>query len=239
MQINKLSIVVPAYNEGKTIQLVLKNVVELTLVNNIEKELIIVNDCSTDNTGEEIETFIKNNPEYTIVSYHQEVNKGKGAAIHKGISLSTGEYLIIQDADLELVPSDINMLLNEVVSTGVDIVYGSRFLDGNHKNTSFIWHILGNGFLTKLSNLFSGYRLTDMMTCYKLVPTSVIKSIDLKENRFGFEPEITMKLAKMKNLKIIEVPISYIARTKDEGKKISSKDGMRVIYCILKYKFSK
>jgi len=237
MQIKKLSIVVPAYNEGKTIQLVLKNVVELELVNGIEKELIIVNDCSTDNTKEEIEIFIKNNPKNTIKSYHQEINKGKGAAIHKGISLSTGDYLIIQDADLELIPSDINILLNEVIKTPVDIVYGSRFLVGDHQNTSFIWHILGNGFLTKLSNLFSGYKLTDMMTCYKLIPTSVIQSIQLKENRFGFEPEITMKLAKMKNLKITEVPISYIARTKDEGKKINSKDGMRVIYCILKYKF--
>lgn len=238
MEIKKLSIVIPAYNEGKTIQFVLKKVTELNLVNDIEKEIIVVNDCSTDNTGEEIDLFISNNPLQNIVAFHQEINKGKGAAIHKGIELSTGEYFIIQDADLELDPSDINVLLSEVVTTDVDIVYGSRFLVNKHQNTSFVWHILGNGFLTKLSNLFSGYRLTDMMTCYKLVPTSVIKSIYLVENRFGFEPEITMKLAKIKNLKIIEVPISYNARTKDDGKKISSKDGMRVIYCIIKYKFS-
>ena len=237
MLINKLSFIVPAYNEGNTVQLVLKNVFELSLLNDIEKELIVVNDCSTDNTGEEIELFIKNNPDYKIISYLQTVNKGKGAAIHKGISLATGEYLIIQDADLELVPSDINFLLKEVITTGIDVVYGSRFLNGNHQNNSFVWSILANRFLTRLSNLFSGYKLTDMMTCYKLIPTSVIQSIHLKEKRFGFEPEITMKLAKIKHLNITEVPISYIARTKKEGKKINAGDGIRVIYCIIKYRF--
>ena len=237
MQITKLSIIIPAYNEGKTIRNVLENVANLALVNDIEKEIIVINDCSTDNTLDEIEQFIQDNPSQPILAFYQNVNKGKGAAIHKGIQLATGDYIVIQDADLELDPTDINKLLEGLSTKNVDVIYGSRFLTKEHKNTSFIWHILGNGFLTKLSNVFTGFRLTDMMTCYKLVPASILKSIQLKENRFGFEPEVTLKLSKIKNLSIAEVPISYIARSKSEGKKINSGDGMRVIYCILKYKF--
>ena len=236
MQITKLSIIIPAYNEGKTIRHVLENVANLALVNDIEKEIIVINDCSTDNTLDEIEQFIQDNPSQPILAFYQNVNKGKGAAIHKGIQLATGDYIVIQDADLELDPTDINKLLEGLSTKNVDVIYGSRFLTKEHKNTSFIWHILGNGFLTKLSNVFTGFRLTDMMTCYKLVPASILKSIQLKENRFGFEPEVTLKLSKIKNLSIAEVPISYIARSKSEGKKINSGDGMRVIYCILKYK---
>jgi glycosyltransferase involved in cell wall biosynthesis len=236
MQITKLSIIIPAYNEGKTIRNVLENVANLALVNDIEKEIIVINDCSTDNTLDEIEQFIQDNPSQPILAFYQNVNKGKGAAIHKGIQLATGDYIVIQDADLELDPTDINKLLEGLSSKNVDVIYGSRFLTKEHKNTSFVWHILGNGFLTKLSNVFTGFRLTDMMTCYKLVPASILKSIQLKENRFGFEPEVTLKLSKIKNLSIAEVPISYIARSKSEGKKINSGDGMRVIYCILKYK---
>ena len=235
MQITKLSIIIPAYNEGKTIRNVLENVANLALVNDIEKEIIVINDCSTDNTLDEIEQFIQDNPSQPILAFYQNVNKGKGAAIHKGIQLATGDYIVIQDADLELDPTDINKLLEGLSTKNVDVIYGSRFLTKEHKNTSFIWHILGNGFLTKLSNVFTGFRLTDMMTCYKLVPASILKSIQLKENRFGFEPEVTLKLSKIKNLSIAEVPISYIARSKSEGKKINSGDGMRVIYCILKY----
>jgi glycosyltransferase involved in cell wall biosynthesis len=237
MQITKLSIIIPAYNEGKTISNVLENVANLKLVNDIEKEIIVINDCSTDNTFEEINQFIKGNPSLPILAFDQTINKGKGAAIHKGIELATGDYIVIQDADLELDPSDINKLLEGLSTKNVDVIYGSRFLTKEHKNTSFVWHILGNGFLTKLSNVFTGFRLTDMMTCYKLVPASILKSIQLKENRFGFEPEVTLKLSKIKNISIAEVPISYIARSKSEGKKINSGDGMRVIYCILKYKF--
>ena len=236
MQITKLSIIIPAYNEGKTIRNVLENVANLALVNDIEKEIIVINDCSTDNTLDEIEQFIQDNPSQPILAFYQNVNKGKGAAIHKGIQLATGDYIVIQDADLELDPTDINKLLEGLSTKNVDVIYGSRFLTKEHKNTSFIWHILGNGFLTKLSNVFTGFRLTDMMTCYKLVPASILKSIQLKENRFGFEPEVTLKLSKIKNLSIAEVPVSYIARSKSEGKKINSGDGMRVIYCILKYK---
>jgi glycosyltransferase involved in cell wall biosynthesis len=237
MQITKLSIIIPAYNEGKTIRNVLENVANLALVNDIEKEIIVINDCSTDNTLDEIEQFIQDNPSQPILAFYQNVNKGKGAAIHKGIQLATGDYIVIQDADLELDPTDINKLLDGLSSKNVDVIYGSRFLTKEHKNTSFVWHILGNGFLTKLSNVFTGFRLTDMMTCYKLVPAKILKSIQLKENRFGFEPEVTLKLSKIKGLSIAEVPISYIARSRVEGKKINSGDGMRVIYCILKYKF--
>ncbi len=237
MQITKLSIIIPAYNEGKTIHNVLENVANLALVNDIEKEIIVINDCSTDNTLDEIEQFIADNPSQPLLAFYQNVNKGKGAAIHKGIQLATGDYIVIQDADLELDPTDINKLLEGLTTKNTDVIYGSRFLTKEHKNTSFVWHILGNGFLTKLSNVFTGFRLTDMMTCYKLIPASILKSIQLKENRFGFEPEVTLKLSKIKNLSIAEVPISYIARSKSEGKKINSGDGMRVIYCILKYKF--
>ena len=239
MKINKLSIVIPVYNEEKTIKDVLHNVCALNLIHGVEKEVIVINDCSKDSSGKEIELFKEMNPESGVVIFHQQINTGKGAAIHRGIALATGDYFIIQDADLELTPSDINILLEAAIDRNYDIVYGSRFIEKTHLNTSFLWHILGNGFLTKLSNLFSGYKLTDMMTCYKLIPTNVIKSIVLNENRFGFEPEITMKLSKNKNLSITEVPISYNARSKVEGKKINSGDGLRVIYCILKYKLAR
>ncbi|MEN9999559.1 MAG: hypothetical protein RI922_2549 [Bacteroidota bacterium] len=238
MKLNKLSILIPAYNEAKTIKAVLTNVAQLNLIQGIEKELIVVNDCSTDSTAKEIEAFISEFPEVNIHSFEQAVNQGKGAAIHKGIELASGDYIVIQDADLELNPADINVLLEGLLTGNSEVVYGSRFLRKDHQNTNFVWHIMGNGFLTKLSNVFTGFKLTDMMTCYKLVPSKILKEMNLEENRFGFEPEVTLKLSKIKGLRIQEVPISYIARNKEEGKKISSKDGMRVIYCILKYAFS-
>lgn len=238
MKLNKLSILIPAYNEAKTIKAVLTNVAQLNLIQGIEKELIVVNDCSTDSTAKEIEAFISEFPEVNIQSFEQAINQGKGAAIHKGIELASGDYIVIQDADLELNPADINVLLEGLLTGNSEVVYGSRFLRKDHQNTNFVWHIMGNGFLTKLSNVFTGFKLTDMMTCYKLVPSKVLKEMNLEENRFGFEPEVTLKLSKLKGLRIQEVPISYIARNKEEGKKISSKDGMRVIYCILKYALS-
>ena len=238
MKLNKLSILIPAYNEAKTIKAVLTNVAELNLIQGIEKELIVVNDCSTDSTAQEIEAFISEFPEVNIQSFEQAINQGKGAAIHKGIELASGDYIVIQDADLELNPADINVLLEGLLTGNSEVVYGSRFLRKDHQNTNFVWHIMGNGFLTKLSNVFTGFKLTDMMTCYKLVPSKILKDMNLEENRFGFEPEVTLKLSKLKGLRIQEVPISYIARNKEEGKKISSKDGMRVIYCILKYALS-
>lgn len=239
MKLNKLSILIPAYNEAKTIKAVLTNVAQLNLIQGIEKELIVVNDCSTDSTAQEIEAFISEFPEVNIQSFEQSVNQGKGAAIHKGIELASGDYIVIQDADLELNPADINVLLEGLLTGNSEVVYGSRFLRKDHQNTNFVWHIMGNGFLTKLSNVFTGFKLTDMMTCYKLVPSKILKEMNLEENRFGFEPEVTLKLSKIKGLSIQEVPISYIARNKEEGKKISSKDGMRVIYCILKYSFKR
>ncbi|MFN5149010.1 MAG: glycosyltransferase family 2 protein [Flavobacteriia bacterium] len=239
INVQKLSIIIPAYNEEQTISAVLKNVLDLQLYGNIEKEMIVINDCSKDSTAQQIDDFAYANPDKNIISFHQPVNMGKGAAIHRGIDLASGDYIVIQDADLELEPSDINLLLEGLTKDNAQVIYGSRFLRNDHQNTKFVWHIMGNGFLTKLSNIFSGFRLTDMMTCYKLVPADILKKIELKENRFGFEPEVTLKLSKIKGLKIKEVPISYIARNKEEGKKISSKDGMRVIYCILKYFFRK
>jgi len=239
MKVKKLSIIIPAYNEGQTIRAVLKNILELPLINNIEKEIILINDCSSDTTAQEIDLFLKENPTQEIKAFHQTVNKGKGAAIHKGIELASGDYIVIQDADLELDPADINKLLEGLENSDADVIYGSRFLQKNHQKTNYIWHIMGNSFLTRMSNVFTGFHLTDMMTCYKLVPSSILKSIKLQENRFGFEPEVTIKLSKIKGLKINEIPISYIARNKEEGKKINSKDGMRVIYCILKYTFKK
>ena len=239
MNIQKLSIVIPAYNEEATIYDVLNKVFDLELINGISKEVIVIDDCSKDGTFNEIQRFQIDFQKVELLIYKQEVNQGKGAAIHKGISLATGDYLVMQDADLELNPEDINLLLVPIIEGKSDVVYGSRFLKNNHSNTSFVWHILGNGFLTKLSNVFTGFRLTDMMTCYKLVPTKYLKELQLKEERFGFEPEVTLKLSKLKNVTISEVSISYIARTKTEGKKISSKDGIRVIICILKYWFKK
>jgi glycosyltransferase involved in cell wall biosynthesis len=236
MQITKLSIIIPAFNEQSTIEEVLQRVMELPLFGHPEKEVIVINDCSTDQTGNRIDAFIAYHSIASIRAFHQPINKGKGAAIHKGIELATGDYIVIQDADLELDPNDINALLKGLSETDAKVIYGSRFLEARHSNTRFWWHIMGNGLLTRLSNIFTGIKLTDMMTCYKLIPSTVIKSLHLKENRFGFEPEVTVKLAKIKGLQIKEVPISYAARDKAEGKKINWKDGIRVMYCLLRYR---
>lgn len=238
-EINKLSIIVPAYNEEKTILSVIGLLEKINLVGETAKEIIIIDDHSKDTTSQLVREYLTQNPESPLVFYSQPVNQGKGAAIHKGIELASGNIIVIQDADLELVPEEINLLLALYLEAPNQIVYGSRFLEDKHSKTNFIWHIMGNGFLTRLSNLFSGYRLTDMMTCYKMVPAGVLKSLNLKEKRFGFEPEVTMKLSKVKSLRISEVPITYIARNKDEGKKISWKDGVKVIYCIVRYRIGK
>lgn len=234
---NKLSIIVPAYNEEKTILSVIELLEELVLIEHTEKEIIIVNDHSKDQTAELVLNYQQQHPHSPITFYSQESNQGKGAAIHKGIELASGNIIVVQDADLELVPAEINSLLAVFLQAPNRIVYGSRFLEDKHSKTNFIWHIMGNGFLTRLSNLFSGYKLTDMMTCYKMAPAALLKSLSLKEKRFGFEPEVTMKLSKVKSYSIHEVPITYIARSKDEGKKISWKDGVKVIYCIVRYRF--
>lgn len=239
-KITRLSIVIPAYNEGRTIHLILDRVADTVLINDIEKEVIIVNDCSTDNTEEAIKSYMASHPGLNIQYYKHEVNKGKGAAIHTGIQKASGEYLVIQDADLEYDPEEFNLLLKPVIRGFADVVYGSRFLGGNSHRILFYWHSIGNKFLTRLSNMFTNLNLSDMETCYKLFKTSIIQEVKLKEKRFGFEPEVTAKISRIPNIRIYEVGISYYGRTYEEGKKIGWKDGFRAIYCILKYNlFSK
>jgi glycosyltransferase involved in cell wall biosynthesis len=235
MIINKISIIVPAYNEASTISIIIDKLINLSLINNIKKEIIIVNDCSTDNTDALVQNIVKSNPEAEIVYIQHEKNSGKGAAIHSGIKNATGEYLIIQDADLEYDPNEFNKLLKPVIDGYADVVYGSRFMGGSAHRILFFWHTIGNKFLTFLSNLFTNLNLTDMETCYKLFNTHIIKNINLNEKRFGFEPEVTSKISKIKNIRIYEVGISYYGRTYQEGKKISWKDGFKAIYCILRY----
>jgi glycosyltransferase involved in cell wall biosynthesis len=235
-KITKLSIVIPAYNEARTIHLILNRVAEVQLSNSISKEVIIVNDCSTDSTEEVLQQYINDHKDLDIQYYKHEVNKGKGAAIHTGISKATGEYLIIQDADLEYDPEEYNLLLKPIILGQADVVYGSRFMGGKPHRILFFWHTIGNKFvLTFLSNVLTNLNLTDMETCYKLFKTSIIQKIELKERRFGFEPEVTAKIARVPKIRIYEVGISYYGRTYEEGKKIGWKDGVRAIYCIFKY----
>jgi glycosyltransferase involved in cell wall biosynthesis len=231
----KLSIIIPAYNEGSTIHLILNKIKSVELIHNIERELIIVNDFSNDNTEESIIKYQAENPEITITYYKHSYNQGKGAAIRTGIQKATGDYIIIQDADLEYDPEEYNLLLKPIVNGFADVVYGSRFIGGKPHRILFYWHSIGNKFLTKLSNMFTNLNLTDMETCYKIVRRDIFQSLNLTENRFGFEPEITAKLSRIKNIRIYELGISYYGRTYEEGKKIGWKDGFRAIYCILKY----
>lgn len=233
--IKKLSIVVPAYNEGKTIHLILEKIAAVHLINGIEKEIILVNDCSKDDTEQAILRFKNQHPELNLQYYKHEVNTGKGAALHTGIQRATGDYLIIQDADLEYDPEEYNDLLKPVLKGFADVVYGSRFMGSKPHRILFFWHSIGNKFLTFLSNFFSNLNLTDMETCYKLFNTKVVQDLNLLEKRFGFEPEVTAKIARIKGVRIYEVGISYYGRTYEEGKKIGWKDGFRAIYCILKY----
>ncbi|HMG82372.1 MAG TPA: glycosyltransferase family 2 protein [Ferruginibacter sp.] len=235
MSISKLSIVIPAYNEGKTIHFILNKVRAVSLINNISKEVIIVNDCSTDDTEAAIQNYISANPGLNIQYFKHEVNKGKGAALHTGITKATGEYVIIQDADLEYDPEEFNDLLKPVVNGFADVVYGSRFMGGNPHRVLFFWHTIGNKFLTALSNMSTNLNLTDMETCYKLFNTKMVQSLNLKETRFGFEPEVTAKIVRIPKIRVYEVGISYYGRTYEEGKKIGWKDGFRAIFCILKY----
>lgn len=235
MHLKKLSIIIPAFNEARTIHLILDKVKAVTLINNITKEVIIINDCSTDDTELAITNYMAANTGLAIKYLKHDINKGKGAAIHTGIQCATGEYLIIQDADLEYEPEEYNDLLKPVVKGFADVVFGSRFMGGNPHRVLFFWHTIGNKFLTTLSNMYSNLNLTDMETCYKLFDTKMIQSLPLRENRFGFEPEVTAKISQVPNVRIYEVGISYYGRTYAEGKKIGWRDGFRAIYCILKY----
>jgi len=232
---SKLSIIIPVYNEAKTVHLILDKIKNTVLLQNIHKEVIIIDDCSTDATIQAIEKYIVENPELPVSFLKHEKNKGKGAALHTGIKNANGDYIIIQDADLEYDPNEYNLLLKPVLDGYADVVYGSRFMGGNAHRVLFFWHTIGNKLLTFLSNMFSNLNLTDMETCYKLFDAKILKSLHLREHRFGFEPEVTAKIARIKKIRIYEVGISYYGRTYDEGKKINWKDGLHAIYCIVKY----
>jgi glycosyltransferase involved in cell wall biosynthesis len=234
-----LSIVIPAYNEGPTIHRILDKVKDVVLLNNMQKEVIIVNDCSRDNTEEAILAYKAANPDLPISYYKHEVNQGKGAALHTGIEKATGDYVVIQDADLEYDPEEFNVLLKPMINGFADVVYGSRFMGGKPHRILFFWHSIGNRWLTMASNMFTNLNLTDMETCYKMFRREIIQGIKLKEKRFGFEPEVTAKISRIPKIRIYEVGISYYGRTYEEGKKIGMKDAFRALYCIIKYNIFK
>jgi len=234
-QFTKLSILIPVYNEANTIHLILNRIDKVQLTNNISKEIILVNDCSTDRTEEALLKYIAENPQMNIRYYKHEVNQGKGAAIHTAIPHATGEYSVIQDADLEYDPEEYNLLMQPVFRANADVVYGSRFSGGNAHRILFFWHSIGNKFLTSLSNMLTNLNLTDNHTCYKLIRTPLLQSIKLKEKRFAIDPELTARLARIKEIRIYEVGISYYGRTYAEGKKINWKDGVSALYTIVKY----
>lgn len=235
----KLSILIPAYNEEKSITSLLEALRNLQLDYSLDKEIVIVNDFSTDNTRALVEQYQESYPALPIKLYNQLLNRGKGAAIHKAIDIATGDFIIIQDADLEYDPTEYNLLLRPIIEEKADVVYGSRFMGGNPHRVMFFWHTIGNKFLTTLSNAFTNLNLTDMETGYKLFKANNLKELKLKEERFGFEPEVTAKISKIPGIRIYEVGISYYGRTYEEGKKINWKDGFKAIYCVFKYNLFK
>ena len=231
----KLSVIIPAYNEEKTISAILDRVREVQLTGGMEKELIIVDDHSSDGTAAFIQAYSEKHPDGGIRFFRHDRNSGKGAALRTGIEHATGDFVVIQDADLEYDPNEYNLLLQPLLDGHADVVYGSRYAGGKAHRILFFWHSFGNKFLTTLSNALTNLNLSDMETCYKMFRRELIQRVQLKENRFGFEPEVTAKISRIPNVRIYEVGISYYGRTFDEGKKIGWKDGFRAIYCILKY----
>lgn len=235
MALQKLSIVIPAYNEGRYIHNILNKIKAVELVGGLQKEIIIVNDCSKDDTEAAILEYRDAHAELNIQYFKHEVNQGKGAALRTGIRQATGDMIIIQDADLEYDPREYNILVQPILDDVADVVYGSRFMGGNPHRILFFWHTIGNKILTFLSNMFTNLNLTDMETCYKLFRREIVQNLPLRENRFGFEPEVTARISRIPNIRIYEVGISYYGRTYEEGKKINYKDGFRALYCILMY----
>ena len=235
----KLSIVIPAYNEERTIHLILDRINLVVLPNGMTKEIIITNDCSSDDTEGAIQHYIAAHSALNIRYFKHEKNAGKGAALHTGIKAATGDFVVIQDADLEYDPAEYNLMLQPILDGFADVVFGSRFIGGKPHRILFFWHSIGNKALTMLSNVYTNLNLTDMETCYKMFRRSDIQSLDLKEKRFGFEPEVTAKIARIKDIRIYEVGISYYGRSYAEGKKIGWRDGFRAIYCIMKYNLFK
>jgi glycosyltransferase involved in cell wall biosynthesis len=235
MKSRKLSVVVAAFNEEKTIGVVLAKIAAVDLINRISKEIIVVNDGSTDDTEGEVRDFMRQNRKVSVKYLVHEQNRGKGAALRTGIANSNGDYIVVQDADLEYDPQEFNLLLKPMEDGFANVVYGSRFQGGRPHRILFFWHTFGNKLLTFFSNMFSNLNLTDMETCYKMFASDVLKSIRLREDRFGFEPEVTAKMARVPGVRVYEIGISYYGRTYLEGKKINWKDGVKTIYCILRY----
>jgi glycosyltransferase involved in cell wall biosynthesis len=232
----RLSIIIPVFNEERTLNSILKKILDVKLLDGIGKEMIVIDDCSTDNSNRIANEFVlMNSGQDFIRIFRNNCNEGKGFSIQRGIKEATGDFLIIQDADLEYDPFEYNILLNPIIRDEADVVYGSRFIGGKPHRILFFWHSIGNKILTFISNMFTNLNLTDMETCYKMFRIEIIKSIELKEKRFGFEPEVTAKISKLKDVRIFEVGISYYGRKFSEGKKIGLKDAFRAFYCILKY----
>jgi len=232
-----LSIIIPAYNEEQTISRIISKLNDIKLIGDLKKEIVIIDDCSTDKTEHFILESIKKHPSLSIQFYKKDKNQGKGSALHLGFEKASGDFIVVQDADLEYDPNEYNLLLKPLLDNLADVVYGSRFIGGNPHRILFFWHSIGNKFLTTISNMFNNLNLTDMETCYKMFRSDIIKNLKLKEKRFGFEPEVTAKISKIKGIRIYEIGISYYGRTYEEGKKIGWKDGFRTLYCILKYGF--